>query len=242
MSSPCPVNVCFLCVCIHDIQKHLPDLECWSSLLSVFSDDALVDIIILPMQLFMLESKILIYPEIGPILFERSRKARRVSISIRQPRGVRVAVPLNVSFSCAEQAVLPKMPWIKRNLLSMQKAVYHSREFDLDFSIADIREAKLLLAKRLNELAQQHGFNYNRLTVRQQKSRWGSCSSRNDISLNVKLTCLPMELMDFVILHELVHTRIKNHGPDFKVNLEILVGNSAALKTRLRSYQPILFR
>jgi predicted metal-dependent hydrolase len=51
--------------------------------------------------------------------------------------------------------------------------------------------------------------------VRNQKTRWGSCSARNNINLNINLAHLPVELMDYIILHELAHTRITNHGPQF---------------------------
>jgi predicted metal-dependent hydrolase len=76
--------------------------------------------------------------------------------------------------------------------------------------------------------------------VRSQKTRWGSCSFNNNISLNVKLTRLPQELIDYVILHELAHTRIKNHGREFWKMLDGLIGDAKKLDRRLREYQPIL--
>ena len=60
-----------------------------------------------------------------------------------------------------------------------------------------------ILIKRLDKLAEKHGLKYNRVFVRNQKTRWGSCSSKNNISLNAKLVKLPEKLMDYIILHEL---------------------------------------
>lgn len=77
-------------------------------------------------------------------------------------------------------------------------------------------EAKIILPPRLIEIAEQTGLsNYGRVTVRNNVSRWGSCSSSNNISLSAKLICLPGHLRDYVILHELAHTIEKNHGPRF---------------------------
>lgn len=76
-------------------------------------------------------------------------------------------------------------------------------------------EASAYLPVRLGELAAGHGFTFGRVTIRNQRSRWGSCSSRNDISLNQHLIRLPDHLIDYVLLHELAHTVEKNHGPGF---------------------------
>ena len=81
-------------------------------------------------------------------------------------------------------------------------------------------EAHKILPSRLSELAQKHGFQFNRLTIRNNKRNWGSCSARNNISLNLQMMKLPDELIEYILLHELVHTRIKNHGPHFWQKLD----------------------
>ena len=83
-------------------------------------------------------------------------------------------------------------------------------------------EARKILPPRLTELAQNYGFQFNKLTIRNNKRNWGSCSARNNISLNLQMMKLPDELIDYVLLHELVHTRIKNHGPLFWAKLDEL--------------------
>jgi len=82
------------------------------------------------------------------------------------------------------------------------------------------REAKTYLPARTEELARLHGFQYKNVFVKHVKSRWGSCSSENNINLNLHLMRLPDRLIDYVILHELAHTREKNHGPGFWLLLE----------------------
>ena len=89
-------------------------------------------------------------------------------------------------------------------------------------------EAKMHLPKRLSVLAAQHGFSFSKMTIRDNRRNWGSCSSQNNISLNLQMMKLPEELIDYILLHELVHTEIKNHGPKFWQRLDE-VSNGQAL-------------
>lgn len=77
------------------------------------------------------------------------------------------------------------------------------------------RRAREELAPRLAELAREHGFSYGRISVRQQKTRWGSCSRQGTISLNAKLLLMPSAAADYVLLHELCHTVRMDHSPRF---------------------------
>lgn len=102
-------------------------------------------------------------------------------------------------------------------------------------------EAKNILPARLNKLAEEFGFSFNSVTIRNNKLNWGSCSSRNSISLNLHMMKMPDKLIDYILLHELVHTEIKNHGPQFWEKLNRITGNSArALAKETKQYSTIL--
>jgi len=88
-------------------------------------------------------------------------------------------------------------------------------------------EAKMHLPRRLSVLAESHGFKFNKVTIRDNRRNWGSCSSQNNISLNLQMMKLPEELIDYILLHELVHTEIKNHGPKFWQRLDDVSGGQA---------------
>ena len=78
--------------------------------------------------------------------------------------------------------------------------------------IALRKEAKDHLPPRVKELAEKHNFKYKKVAIKNAKTRWGSCSYVNNINLSLHLMRLPDYLIDYVILHELVHTKIKNHS------------------------------
>lgn len=102
------------------------------------------------------------------------------------------------------------------------------------------QEAKNLLPQRLQSLAKQHGFAYRSVSVKRLKSRWGSCSSQKDIALNCFLMQLPWELIDYVLLHELLHTRVMAHGDQFWSELAHYVSDLPAKRKIIKTFQPTL--
>jgi len=96
------------------------------------------------------------------------------------------------------------------------------------------RQAREHLVTRLVYLGELHGLPFAKATVRGQKTRWGSCSSRKTISVNYQLLFLESRLVDCVLLHELCHTRFLNHGPRFWKLLGTLVPDCRKLHRELR--------
>jgi predicted metal-dependent hydrolase len=184
-------------------------------------------------------SKIIRIEGVGDVLFERSRRARHICLSIKPYKGVRVAVPLGVPFEQAEAVALAKADWIARHLRRLAEMERSAGQPQL---LAPINRAvvRRVIVDRLAELARRHGFDYNRVYVRNQKTRWGSCSAQNNINLNVNLIRLPAALRDYVILHELVHTRIKNHGLQFWDELERYVNGCRQVDKMLTQYEFML--
>ncbi len=98
-------------------------------------------------------------------------------------------------------------------------------------------EAKVYLPKRLDELAKKFGMRYKQVFVKNAKTRWGSCSSENNINLNLHLMRLPDHLIDYVILHELAHTVEKNHGPRFWKLLGQMTDSPQKLRKEMHRYR-----
>ena len=98
-------------------------------------------------------------------------------------------------------------------------------------------EALRVLPKQLAALAARHGFSYTGVTVRDMKTRWGSCSSERRISLALSLMVLPEHLIDYVLLHELCHTVEMNHGERFWQLMDrVTDGQTQALRRELRKH------
>ena len=99
------------------------------------------------------------------------------------------------------------------------------------------KEAKAYLPIRTKFLAEKYGFQYSRLCLKNLRSRWGSCSTVNNLNLNIHLMRLPDHLVDYVILHELIHTVHKNHGKQFWKALDDVSGNARLLAKEMKTYR-----
>lgn len=102
------------------------------------------------------------------------------------------------------------------------------------------KEAEELLPVRLRQLAIKGGFSYSSVNVRRLKSRWGSCNKSKVIVLSIFLTQLPWELIDYVILHELIHTQVLSHGPEFWEIFESHYPEPKNSRKLLRDYRPVI--
>ena len=83
-------------------------------------------------------------------------------------------------------------------------------------------EARKYFERRVQDLAVRNGFHYNKIFIRSQKTRWGSCSKRRNLSFNWKLIKAPLSIIDYLILHELVHTQFMNHSRQYWQKVQTL--------------------
>jgi hypothetical protein len=179
---------------------------------------------------------------IGLIRLKRSRRARNMNLTVKPFSGVGVTIPRGVSLKQVEQFVVSKTDWIAKHLAQARQLEKRRLHAASVIEETDAGKARKFLVQKLMTLAEQHGFKVGNVSVRKQKTRWGSCSVNNNISLNINLIHLPQQLTTYVILHELLHTRIKNHGRQFWRELDELVGDARLLRSQLNEYSYLLLK
>jgi len=96
------------------------------------------------------------------------------------------------------------------------------------------RHARARLEPRLLEWAAAAGLQPGRIGWRHQKTRWGSCAASGNISLNIRLLFLPAALVDYVLVHELVHLEHRNHSPAFHARVDAILPDAGARRRLLR--------
>jgi len=188
-------------------------------------------------------STIVEIPSVGPVSIVKSQRAKYIRITIKPDKSVRLTVPAGKSIDKSMEFLHSKIPWITKHrhrLTRLENATTNPGQPEIDR-----RKAFDTIINRLEELAKAHNFKYAKASIRNQKTKWGSCSAKNNISLNINLARLPDELRDYVILHELVHTRFKNHSKKFWAELDKFVGGSSGdslrsakeLSKKLKNYR-----
>ncbi len=174
-------------------------------------------------------TEVIDHPRLGEVTLAQSPRARRVSIRVRATGAVRLAYPFGVSRRRALAFLDEKADWIlsTRERLARRRAALPPQlpPAEQKTRIEELRRAaREDLPERIARLSAATGLRYEKLSIRASRTKWGSCSGQNHISLSLFLMTLPEHLRDFVILHELCHTVHHNHSPRFHALLDRLVG------------------
>lgn len=177
--------------------------------------------------------KIIQVPGIGEVLLVKRRGATRLRISVSPRRGVVVSMPWMLPYAIAEKFLLSKRQWVAAALERQAGQMHRAAESGKTATVPDdpaelerMREAaRAALVPKLLSAAARYGFPFKgRVAIKNNVSNWGSCSSKGNINLNMRLILLPEHLQDYVILHELCHLRYPDHGPAFHALLDSLLG------------------
>ncbi|MCE9585256.1 M48 family metallopeptidase [Candidatus Nomurabacteria bacterium] len=143
-------------------------------------------------------------------------RGRKVLISVGADGAVYVSKGARVSLGSVEKIMREKWDWVQSKIAEQkakpQKILAHC-------SIKDFSEnkerARELASGRLEHFNNFYKFNFKKVYIRNQKSRWGSCSGKGNLNFNYKIVFLPAELADYIIVHELCHLKEMNHSARF---------------------------
>ena len=151
-------------------------------------------------------------------------KSKRKTVSIQvKPNEVIVRAPTRMKQNDIEKFVETKRNWIEKHLHSVaekQKLLQNTEPYTEEEIKYYIARAKEIISPKVEFYADKIGVTYNKITIRCQRTRWGSCSSKGNLNFNCLLILLPDEIIDSVIVHELCHRKQMNHSAKFYAEIE----------------------
>ncbi len=151
-------------------------------------------------------------------------RSDRKTLSIQLKPGEIIArAPLRMKDKEIYSFIESKKSWIEKNFAKIEereKAISEVQPFTQEEINALAEKAKALIPERVRYYAPKIGVTYNRITIRCQRTRWGSCSSKGNLNFNCLLALFPLEVIDSVVVHELCHRKHMNHSPQFYAEIE----------------------
>ena len=144
----------------------------------------------------------------------RSRR-KSLAIQVKPDGGVIVRAPLRLAKYRIERFITEHEDWIRMQQKKVEKYREQIHIITEEERQNGILRAKEIFPERTAYFAKRMGVTYNRITIREQKTRWGSCSSAGNLNFNWRLVLAPREVLDYVVIHELAHRREMNHSAAF---------------------------
>lgn len=156
----------------------------------------------------------------------RRSKRKSAAIKITADMQIVVFVPLYVSDNEIERMVISKSKWIDEHMLKVQSTIDERSKlekitFEQVKKLAD--QAVEYIPKRVKYYAEKENFIYNKITIKNLVSRWGSCSTKGNLNFNCLLMLTPDYVIDYIVVHELCHLREMNHSEKFWAEVEKII-------------------
>lgn len=173
----------------------------------------------------------------GSLRYSVVRSDRKtMSLQVRRDGSVIVRCPFRMPDAQVKAFVREHLDWIEKHV----EAVREQAEDCPLFTESEIRryreKARRVLTEKAGEWAEKMGVSYGRIAIRQQATRWGSCSAKGNLNFNWVLILVPEELQDYVVVHELAHRREMNHSSRFWKLVAEQIPDYAARRRRLKEY------
>jgi len=182
-----------------------------------------------------MKKEIIIAGQKIPYSVKKRRGSRNLRLTINSQGGLTATNPWYLSERAIEKFIQSKAAWIIEKLNYWQnyasKNVWRSSNQEY---LSYKKAAERLVLKKIDYFNNHYQFKFSRVSIRNQKTRWGSCSSHGNLSFNYKLVFLPDKLINYVIVHELCHLRELNHSPRFWKLVAQKITNYPAIRKDLQ--------
>lgn len=164
----------------------------------------------------------------------RNARARRVSARVVAGGKVTVTIPTRGTRRLAELFLHDHFEWLIQTQRRMQKVASMLPTNTRRHYLVHRESARVLLHKKLEQWNTHYNFTYNRVSIRNHTSRWGSCSAVGNLNFNYRLLFLPENLVDYVVVHELCHLKYPHHQQIFWQAVEKTIPDHKARRKQLR--------
>lgn len=146
----------------------------------------------------------------------RTRRAKRMTITVKHDASVLVTTPRSFPIRIIEHVMKRQADWILKQIEKYKDSPYSILHRKNPEEYERYKEKALrYLTQKVEKMNQHYGFSYNKISVRNQTTMWGSCSEKGNLSFNYKLYFLPDYLAEYVVVHELCHLQELNHSQAF---------------------------
>lgn len=170
---------------------------------------------------------------------KRSRRAKRLRLAVHHDGLVVLTLPWRLRAAEGEKFIRAKAAWIVKQVAFFQKHVNLSvtKITKADY-VRNQAAARRLVEVRLAYFNKIYQLPFKKITIKNQKTRWGSCSRRGHLNFNFRLVFLPAVLADYIIVHELCHLREMNHSPRFWALVSKTFPNYPLIRQQLQTISP----
>ena len=150
-------------------------------------------------------------------VFKKNKLSKGIKITLKSDCSLLVTHPWFISQKKAEKFLVKNEDWVLKNLeIFKNKKVSNLLNWGTRKDYLRNKErARSLVEERIADINQIYNFSFNKIAIRDQKTRWGSCSSKNNLNFNYRILFLPDDLVDYLIVHELCHLKEMNHSQKF---------------------------
>ena len=171
-------------------------------------------------------------------LIKNSDRAKRLRLAVYANAQVVVTVPKGVAKVAIDKFITQKSEWIEEKVayFSQFKNKQITKTSEADF-MKYKSEALTLATERVEHFNASYGFSYKQINVKNQKTRWGSCSTKGNLNFNYKIIFLPETVRDYVIVHELCHLKEFNHSRKFWNLISKTIPELSEIKNSLREWE-----
>ena len=147
-------------------------------------------------------------------LVKRSARAKNLRITIYSDKNIVAILPKEFSLGFLKKFIIKKANLIFKKIDFLKNNSRKISETKKDYFIKK-RKAEKIIKERIEYYNKFYNFSYNRISIKNQKTRWGSCSEKGNLNFNYKVAFLSQEQMDYIIVHELCHLKELNHSKSF---------------------------